>query len=209
MKTHFKWVPAPGDGNCACITAGKLHSPERCTGQVSFSGGVGSWYEITTEPTEEDLVVDYEWGAVAYKILMPTSEFRPYKMKQGSSPTQPSWMWLQDNSTDILPNLCPADFPFASSIAGNEHFCYNHLCAGFDPSLADPCTHSEGNPCDSFCSHDSNAVIGCGAVCGGHAALLRSVRHFDTAQECMDAIASETRCMKTYIKYNDLESSSG
>lgn len=208
LKKHFKWV-AGGDGNCGCLTAGELRDPKRCTPHVTGTGFL-PWYEIIGQPVEEDMSIDADWGVITYKILMPKSGLRPYKIKHGQIHTQARWMWLRDNSTDLLPNGCPADFPYISPFADYSNYCYNDLCTGFDLSLANPCAQPVGNPCDSWCSHDPYDVTsGCGTVCGGRAAASRSMLHYDTGQECLNAIMHERSCMKTYMKYNDDPSSMG
>ena len=177
-----------------------------------MTGTVGiPWYEIIGHPVEEDMRIDADWGVITYKILMPKSGLRPYKIKHSQIHTQARWMWLRDNSTDPLANGCPADFPYMSPFADSSNHCYNDLCAGFDSSLENPCAQSVGNPCDSFCSHDPDDVTssGCGTVCGGRAAASRSMLHYDTGQECLNAIMNEPSCMKTYMKYNDDPSSIG
>jgi len=212
LKQHFRWVPPPGDGNCGCITEGALRNPEQCI--VTGMTGAVHYYEIRETPQEAWL--DLQDGVVTYKIVLPKSEFYPYHLgnKEGRTMSMagPSWMWLRSKSADILENGCPRDFPYASE---SDNVCYNDLCLDFDPttSSASPCPHAKmSNPCESWCSQvfvENIQGSGCGTMCGDHAARIRSSLHFDSAQECMEAIIDEPACMKTLMKYNRKETSSG
>ena len=153
-------------------------------------------------------------------MVLPKSGFRPYrleKIRNGAVASGdytmtllgPSWMWLRSKSADVLANGCPRDFPYFSE---SENVCYNDLCLDFDPaaSATSPCPHAKSlNPCESWCSQVNIEGSNCGAMCGGDAATLRSVLHFDSAQECMEAIIDEPNCMKTLMKYNTRATLSG